>query len=509
MPLSVTAISANPDRAGRPPRCGSRPAVGDRVGQQVGHRGAQLALHPADDEAALAADGDLELLGAGRGAGAVDGLGDHRVDVDRHQLGQRLAALQPGEVDQLAHQPGQPVGLVRDPAGEALHRLRVVGGLLDRLGQQGQRADRRLQLVPHVGDEVAADRLGAPGLGDVLEHQRDRAGRRAACRCRSRTPCTPTSRGPDPPGRPAAATSTRRLPPARTRCASSSSSATSSRLPRTMPSARAAGLASSTASSAPTMTTAGSIRSRSRRASGAPRAAGDRRPGVRPRRGRRARIAETARAADRPAEEEADHQGGQGTHASMLGRPAAGSASTEAVVPVRGSVHLRVAGRSPPAAHVRYAVLRSRHAERPFIPMARPHDEGTTCGRATARNWTTSGTAWWRWQLRGLADEHRHHGPAGRRRRARRPGDRRRRADRRHPREHRAALLHRCWPASSRSPPTCARSSRPCGSPVTSSGWATSPSTSPSSRACASPSTRCRRRSARRSSRPATWPRCS
>ena len=44
-------------------------------------------------------------------------------------------------------------------AGEARDRLRIVGGVLHRFGQQGQRADRRLQLVRDVGDEVAAHGL--------------------------------------------------------------------------------------------------------------------------------------------------------------------------------------------------------------------------------------------------------------------------------------------------------------------------------------------------------------
>ena len=43
-----------------------------------------------------------------------------------------------------------------------------------RLRQQPERADRRLQLVTHVGDEVAAHTLDAPRLGDVAG-ERDRA----------------------------------------------------------------------------------------------------------------------------------------------------------------------------------------------------------------------------------------------------------------------------------------------------------------------------------------------
>ena len=43
-----------------------------------------------------------------------------------------------------------------------------------RLGEQAERADRRLQLVTHVGDEVAPDALDAPRLRDVAG-ERDRA----------------------------------------------------------------------------------------------------------------------------------------------------------------------------------------------------------------------------------------------------------------------------------------------------------------------------------------------
>ena len=225
-------------------------AVGDGVGQQVGDGGGQLALDAADDEALLHRRRRCSsCLARGGRPGAVDRLGEHGVDVDRLELGQRLAALQPGQVDQLAHEPAEPVGLVRHPAGEALHRLGVVGGALDRLGEQRQRADRRLQLVPDVGDEVAAHRLDPAGLGDVLQHERDRSRRRRraaaqphAVHAEQPRPGAGEVAGQPDVGAPAARG---RAPPARAR----RSSGTSSRLPRTMPRARAAGLARSTASS--------------------------------------------------------------------------------------------------------------------------------------------------------------------------------------------------------------------------------------------------------------------
>ena len=52
-----------PTGRGRRRRSGSPRAVGDGVGQQVGHGGGQLALHAAHDEPRLAADGDLQVLG--------------------------------------------------------------------------------------------------------------------------------------------------------------------------------------------------------------------------------------------------------------------------------------------------------------------------------------------------------------------------------------------------------------------------------------------------------------
>ena len=214
-------------------------------------------------------DGDLQALGPRRGAGAVHRLGEHAVDVHRGELGQRFAALQPGQVDELAHEPAQPVGLVRHPAGEPLDGLGVVGRLLDRLGQQGQRADRGLQLVPDVGHEVPAHRLRATGLGDVLQHQRDRPGRRRRPAVQPDPVHARSAEGRTRPGLRAGGRprgGCRRPAPLRPDRAGRGRAAA---LPRTMPSARAAGLASSTASSTSTRTTAGSIRSSSRRASAA------------------------------------------------------------------------------------------------------------------------------------------------------------------------------------------------------------------------------------------------
>ena len=65
---------------------------------------------------------------------------------------------------------------VLHPAGEPLDRLRVVGGVAHRLGEQPDRADRGLELVADVGDEVAADRLDPALAGAVLDEGQHQPG---------------------------------------------------------------------------------------------------------------------------------------------------------------------------------------------------------------------------------------------------------------------------------------------------------------------------------------------
>ncbi len=60
----------------------------------------------------------------------------------------------------------EPVGLARDPLGQLADDHLVAAGR-HRLGEQRQRADRRLQLVADVGDEVPSHALAAARLRDV------------------------------------------------------------------------------------------------------------------------------------------------------------------------------------------------------------------------------------------------------------------------------------------------------------------------------------------------------
>jgi hypothetical protein len=115
---------------------------------------------------------DLEALRRRGRPGPVDHLGDHGIDRHRFRVGQRFAALQSGQLQQFDDQPAEPVGLVPDPLGEAAGGLRVralfiVHRVGERLGQELEGADGGLQLVAHVGDEVATHPAQPMRLGNV------------------------------------------------------------------------------------------------------------------------------------------------------------------------------------------------------------------------------------------------------------------------------------------------------------------------------------------------------
>ena len=115
---------------------------------------------------------DLDAALVGRGPHPLDGVGHHQVD--QHRLARRrLLGLDAGQVEEVVDDAAHPEGLGVDPAGQALRHLGVGLGHQG-LGQQPQRAHRRLELVAHVGHEVAADLLEAPAFRDVLD-QRDHA----------------------------------------------------------------------------------------------------------------------------------------------------------------------------------------------------------------------------------------------------------------------------------------------------------------------------------------------
>ena len=85
-----------------------------------------------------------------------------------------LAGVEPRQPQQVAHQPLHPQRVARDDLEEA-PRLRRVGAAVEqRLDVAAHRGQRRAQLVRDVGDEVAADAIGAAQIGDVVQHDAPR-----------------------------------------------------------------------------------------------------------------------------------------------------------------------------------------------------------------------------------------------------------------------------------------------------------------------------------------------
>ena len=143
--------------------------VGDRVRDQVADGDGDLLAVAEQHQPVRAVLHEVDLAGRRVGGALVDRAGDDLVGLDGHGLVERVVALQPRELDDLLHQPGQPLALGVHPSREALHGLGVVGGVDDRVGEQLDGTDRRLQLVAHVGHEVAADRLDPALAGAVLD----------------------------------------------------------------------------------------------------------------------------------------------------------------------------------------------------------------------------------------------------------------------------------------------------------------------------------------------------
>ena len=104
------------------------------------------------------------------------------------QLREPFGAGEPGQRDQLGDEVAQPVRLADDLGAEPADLGGVVGGVEHGLGEQPDRADRRLELVADVGHEVAPGGLQAHRVGRVgrLDHRVAVAERAHAARARRR-----------------------------------------------------------------------------------------------------------------------------------------------------------------------------------------------------------------------------------------------------------------------------------------------------------------------------------
>ena len=111
----------------------------------------------------------------------VLGEGSRSIDRTRHDVHDLdgvanglLSQLDARELHQVVDRPGDPMRFGDHPFRHSAHDVRValVG---QRLGEHSEGADRRLQLVADVGDEVGAHSVDSPAFADVLDRRHRRA----------------------------------------------------------------------------------------------------------------------------------------------------------------------------------------------------------------------------------------------------------------------------------------------------------------------------------------------
>ncbi len=140
----------------------------DRVVEEVADRRDQLAAFP-DDRQAGAGLGHLDANGAqlGRGTNPLNCFRDH--EVHGHDLSHRRPLdLDATQLEKVVDSPTDAVGFVHEALGETFAERGIVFGE-QRLGQQRERPDRRLELMADVRDEVRADSLEPGSLRDVVD----------------------------------------------------------------------------------------------------------------------------------------------------------------------------------------------------------------------------------------------------------------------------------------------------------------------------------------------------
>ncbi len=84
--------------------------------------------------------------------------------------GRRLLGLDQAQIEEVVHDATQAFRLLDHSFGELLGDLGIITGS-DRLGKEGECADRCLELVAHVRDEVPADALDPARLGHVADER--------------------------------------------------------------------------------------------------------------------------------------------------------------------------------------------------------------------------------------------------------------------------------------------------------------------------------------------------
>ncbi len=117
-----------------------------------------------------------------RGRGGLGEVGLHAFEECMHGAGHALECLlsgiEPCQAQEVANEPFHPQRVARDGFEKAARLFRIRDSVEQRFDVAPHGGERRPELVRDVGDEVAADLVGAPQVRDVVQHQ-DGTARRA------------------------------------------------------------------------------------------------------------------------------------------------------------------------------------------------------------------------------------------------------------------------------------------------------------------------------------------
>jgi hypothetical protein len=106
---------------------------------------------------------DANPFQVGMGPSRGDRVGGHLGEADRAAVELERAAVDTGELEQVVHQSGEPLGVAPDLGVVALHRLRLGHHpVVERLGHRPDGRQRAAQVVGDPGDELAAGGLQRP-----------------------------------------------------------------------------------------------------------------------------------------------------------------------------------------------------------------------------------------------------------------------------------------------------------------------------------------------------------
>ena len=142
--------------------------------QVVEHLQQQIPVAKGPRQVGIGVEVQAHPLVIGIEAIGAQGLLDRRRQLDRFK-GPNPFALQPGEVEHVVDEPGEPIGFIIGDAQKFLFLLlrQLVAEIVERLHIALDVEQGRAQLMGHVADEPALGRIELHLSGEVLDGHGD------------------------------------------------------------------------------------------------------------------------------------------------------------------------------------------------------------------------------------------------------------------------------------------------------------------------------------------------